>query len=193
MSLRTRRTWRRPPLPPAGIGHNQGPPLDAFAALCWRKARKRAWTAAPAEVVRRRARRAQELGLSYRDYTAVVLDRGTHPQALIFVLGGGLAETGLDAKLSGLEDCKVFVFADESRRPAIEVLRGVTTDGRIHHAPTPGRLRALLAENGLSPSAALLIGESERDRHCAEAAGLARFVWAGDYFGGAYSPKTSVR
>jgi hypothetical protein len=67
-------------MPPIGIGHNQGPPLDAIGAswshYCWRRAYRRAWKTPPREIALARLTRAQELGMSYREYTAVVLDRG---------------------------------------------------------------------------------------------------------------------
>lgn len=64
-----------------GIGHNGGPPLDAGAgwrAFCWKKAHSRAWKTPPREIALRRLARAEELGMSYRDYTAVILDTGVH-------------------------------------------------------------------------------------------------------------------
>lgn len=125
---------RRLALPPPAIGHNQGPPLEpdnSWNSFCWRKAHKAAWKAPPVEVVRRRCRRARDLGLSYRDYTAIVLDRGTHPFVLIFDLGGTLVEIendeirsdpqgrvrplpGVVEKLSGLVGYKIFVVTNQA-------------------------------------------------------------------------------
>ena len=51
-----------------GIGHNQGPPLDAAVSWrrhVWKKARKDLLPKLPLEVIRRRVRRAAELGLEY--------------------------------------------------------------------------------------------------------------------------------
>ena len=204
MTLRTRRTWRPkpPPGPPAGIGHNQGPPLDSWTAFCWGKARKAAWKSAPTEVVRRRCNRARELGLSYQDYAAVILDRGAHVQALVFAFGGTLveAENGevrsdpsgrirplprVVQKLSGLKGCKVFVITDQAPSfvDQINDLCGtILTETRICDTQ-PGPVLELLAGHGLSPSAVVMIGDRESDRTCAEAARLARFIWARDYFG----------
>ena len=69
--------WSAPP----GIGHNGGPLLDPGAdwrKFCWTKAYARAWKLPPREIALARLARAQELGLSYREYTAVLLDRGVH-------------------------------------------------------------------------------------------------------------------
>ena len=66
---------------PAPIGHNRGPPLDPEAGwrdFCWRKAYAKAWRTPPREIALARLARAEALGISYHEYTAVLLDRGTH-------------------------------------------------------------------------------------------------------------------
>ncbi|MGF1610603.1 MAG: hypothetical protein ACFCUQ_14470 [Kiloniellales bacterium] len=196
--------WRPPP-----IGHNQGPPLESrngWASHCWRQAHKKAWRAPPIEVVRRRAARAAELGLSYRDYTAILLDRGAQPKALIFDLGTLIASRhdrittdsqgriqplpGVVERLTRLRNCRVFVVANqanaEAARSVVEQLNalcgGVIADHRV------GKLRSdllleLLAAHGLTAGVAVMVGAGERGRLCAEAARLARFLLARDYFG----------
>jgi hypothetical protein len=64
-----------------GIGHNQGPPLDPDAGwrlYCWKKAYAKAWKIPPREIALSRLKRAEELGITYREYTAVLLDKGVH-------------------------------------------------------------------------------------------------------------------
>jgi len=64
-----------------GIGHNGGPPLDPGAdwrRFCWKKAHSLAWKTPPREIALARLARAQALGMTYRDYTAVLLDTGVH-------------------------------------------------------------------------------------------------------------------
>jgi hypothetical protein len=69
----------------AEIGHNGGPPLEeelrivTWHAYCWKKAHARAWKTPPREIALARLARAEELGMTYREYTAIVLDRGTLP------------------------------------------------------------------------------------------------------------------
>jgi hypothetical protein len=66
---------------PAPIGHNRGPPLDpetAWRSFCWRKAHAKAWKTPSREIALARLARAEALGISYREYAAVLLDRGTH-------------------------------------------------------------------------------------------------------------------
>jgi hypothetical protein len=65
----------------AGIGHNGGPPLDPGAdwrRFCWNKAHARAWRTPPREIALARLARAQTLGMTYREYTAILLDKGVH-------------------------------------------------------------------------------------------------------------------
>lgn len=66
--------------PPAGIGHNQGPSLaqSQWHLAAWRLACRKAWQNPPVEVVRRRLKRAQALGMSYREYTLEMLERGRY-------------------------------------------------------------------------------------------------------------------
>jgi hypothetical protein len=64
-----------------GIGHNQGPPLDANAGwrlFCWKKAHNAAWKTPPREIALARLARAEARGTTYREYTAVLLDKGVH-------------------------------------------------------------------------------------------------------------------
>jgi len=64
-----------------GLGHNGGPPLDpdaSWRSWCWRKAHKKAWRTPPREIALRRLARAEELGLTYQEYTLEILERGKY-------------------------------------------------------------------------------------------------------------------
>ena len=62
--------------PSFGIGHNGGPPLQGLGmVLRWQAEVKAAWKA-PVEVVRRRMKLAAACGLTYREYTLEILERG---------------------------------------------------------------------------------------------------------------------
>ena len=67
---------------PFGVGHNGGPPLTddgyGWRLRCWRQAQKKAWKSPPREVVLMRVRRAKELGMTYREYTLEILERGRY-------------------------------------------------------------------------------------------------------------------
>ena len=68
------------PLREIGIGHNAGPPLvpSGWHLYAWKRARAEAWKSPPVEVVRRRAKRARELGMTYKQYTLEILERGRY-------------------------------------------------------------------------------------------------------------------
>lgn len=65
------------------LGHNGGPPLDpddggaSWRLHCWRKARKAAWRV-PREVALSRLERAEALGMTYREYTLEIMERGRY-------------------------------------------------------------------------------------------------------------------
>jgi hypothetical protein len=70
-------------MPAATIGHNGGPPLEeddpgGWRLFIWRKAHKRAWKTPPREIALRRLERAEALGMSYKEYTLEILERGRH-------------------------------------------------------------------------------------------------------------------
>ena len=72
------------PLP--GMGHNGGPPLDEHIPewgvggigtyFAWRAASEAAFKKVPVETAIRRAKKAEELGLTYREYQLEILERG---------------------------------------------------------------------------------------------------------------------
>jgi hypothetical protein len=73
------------PEAPFPLGHNGGPPLEdepdpngSWRLFCWKKAHKRAWKTPPREIALRRLARAEELGMSYHDYTLEILERGRY-------------------------------------------------------------------------------------------------------------------
>lgn len=68
-----------------GLGHNGGPSLNdedpgaaSWRFWCWRRAQKKAWSA-PREIALRRLECAEARGMSYREYTLEILERGRYP------------------------------------------------------------------------------------------------------------------
>lgn len=65
------------------LGHNNGPDIlesTLFKEHCWRKAQEAAFAPPDAETGARWARKAEELGLTYREYRLELLERGRHPK-----------------------------------------------------------------------------------------------------------------
>jgi hypothetical protein len=64
------------------LGHNNGPAWDLetlFLDWCWRKAHEEAWKVPSQEIAVRRAKKAEALGLTYKQYTLEILERGRFP------------------------------------------------------------------------------------------------------------------
>lgn len=70
----------------AASGHNGGPPLDlmpedagalSWRGYVWRRAHKQAWKV-PREIALRRLARAEELGMTYKEYTLEIMERGKY-------------------------------------------------------------------------------------------------------------------
>ena len=71
-----------------GIGHNGGPTFDmSWEAWTWRRAVATAWKPPKPEVALRRLARAEKLGITYREFTAVILDTGTYLSTALLPLG----------------------------------------------------------------------------------------------------------
>jgi hypothetical protein len=75
--------------PGPGMGHNGGPPLDHVPEwgtggirnyFEWRTASESAFAKVPYETAIRRARKAEAIGLTYREYTLEILERGIYLQ-----------------------------------------------------------------------------------------------------------------
>jgi|SRR5579871_4668386 len=63
------------------LGHNNGPAWDEwerYLEWCWTKAHARAFAAPTQETGVRRARKAERLGVSYRQYVLEILERGRY-------------------------------------------------------------------------------------------------------------------
>ncbi len=191
----------------AGIGHNQGPPLEAgrtWRLQCWKRARAALLPRLPVEVVRRRVARARELGLAYPDYAAILLGAGRDIVGFLFTcdaigmrLQRGEAVTlppDRAARLRAIAGAERVLLTDPGTDPArvAEVLAAgpelaFAGFGPMPHegaAPRVGgdALRAVLGPLGLPPRATVMVGTRAVERDWAEAARTARFLSAEAYF-----------
>src|SRR5260370_26486477 len=70
-----------------GIGHNNGPTFDmSWEAWVWRRAAAKAWKAPKPEVARMRLKRAERLGITYKELTAALMDSVAHLGAAVLPL-----------------------------------------------------------------------------------------------------------
>lgn len=103
--------------------------MGSWTGYCWVRARREVWDNPPIEVVRRRLRRANELGLTFRQYAGILLDKGVRTEAMVFDLSQrgqpaprpmapapSLCELieRMAAKIRALRHCRVLAAAEEA-------------------------------------------------------------------------------
>lgn len=188
-----------------GIGHNQGPPLQAevsWRRYAWKKARQSLMPRLPLEVVRRRVKRARDLGLEYPVYASILLGTGRDILGFLFTcksLGDHVAREGrlpggVVRKIETLHDVHTML-AVESGINALEVVDSVRRNNAVvfssstslppydqhWHQGRDAILRALTPMS-LPSDAVVMIGAHKTEREWADAARLARFLPADRYF-----------
>jgi hypothetical protein len=112
------------------LGHNGGPPLDWSGEMyLWRRAVAKAWKTPPREIALLRLNRAEQLGLSYRAFNAVLLDRGRWLNTIVFSLSALATVTEFDRsadrapafsaavrdKFAALRNADILVLGDKLR------------------------------------------------------------------------------
>jgi hypothetical protein len=171
----------------ARIGHNGGPTLDlSWEAWLWRKAQREAWKPPRRDIALHRLKRAERLGLDYRSYAGVLMNRGTHLGAAVFLLDGlSAAEWQAAAeRIAALGDCNVLIGSGDTND--IEPAAVKRADEVTSTADPRGLQRAIdrfLLRHRLTPGGTFLVGTSSAHLRAAEDTGLALFLWAKDYFG----------
>lgn len=161
------------------IGHNGGPPLDlSWTAWNWRRAHAQAWKPPGREIALLRLRRAEQLGLSYRAYTSVLLDRGVRLGGVVVMLNGALLSQPdrIASKLSSLKDCVVLLCSD-----ADGLALRISAECRSCRRDTLGSAFAN-AVSGTTPCSFFMVGMREADDAIARTLGVSLFVDARDYF-----------
>lgn len=170
-----------------GIGHNAGPPLDtSWSAWLWRRAHAKAWKTPPREIAMLRIRRAERLGLNYRDYTAVVLDRGVHMDAIVFapgIIAPARPAVAVQEKLARLGDCKLLLCRAEEG-PMHLAIRERFDDLAVARDPDMlvNAIGRFFRSRRLTPNAGFMVGAERWHERAAEDAGLSLFKPAVEYF-----------
>jgi hypothetical protein len=179
-----------------GIGHNNGPTFDmSWEAWSWRRAVAKAWKSPKPEVARMRVRRAERLGITYRELTSALMDSGSHLGAAVLPLslaarvrrgpGGEIVVEARNslAALVGRFGGRLLVLGDIDAVPALteaeraEFLSVLNRafDGKVeavgwgHDAAA---VRGLLRGNAVPHQEAFLVGSGIGHRVLGEAAGL---------------------
>ncbi|MCW0233786.1 MAG: hypothetical protein OJJ21_09330 [Ferrovibrio sp.] len=160
---------RRPDSILPGIGHNGGPPLldMSWNAWVWRKAVQKAWATPPREVALRRLQRAERLGVSYRDYTAALLDTGVNLSTALLPLhhlyDGAGCHPAVAAAVRRFEG-RLLLLADDA------------VSGQLDAATRKRLLARLNADFGGKAEALLVLPFRPQDGEAARALHLRRLL-----------------
>ena len=104
-----------------GIGHNNGPTFDmSWEAWVWRRATAKAWKQPSPEVAKMRIRRAERLGITYKELAAALMNTGSNLGAAVMPLSLA-ARVRRGAKGEIIVEPRNFVAAlvGQVRRPAV--------------------------------------------------------------------------
>ncbi|MGE0423899.1 MAG: hypothetical protein AB7O88_16660 [Reyranellaceae bacterium] len=184
-----------------GIGHNGGPLDMSWEAWVWRRAVAKAWKTPKPEIALRRMARAEKLGITWREFTAVILDTGTY-------LSTALLPLGLVARLKQSPDGSIEIEPRPEMAAKLARFGGrllLVADPLIHGKLSPdalGRLRerlsaalpvaveaiglredvkGLLRASAVPRQEVFFVGTGFADAAVAEAASLPLFKWAHEW------------
>ena len=183
----------------AGIGHYSGrvdEPGKSWRKHVWTKARRDLMPTLPLEVVRMRVRRAAEVGLPYKTYAGI---RASSGHDLIgYLFSSNALRVMTDAQQIPKERAMKLCSLRHTKCPAL-AHRPVTpehlaTQPGIDHAYaapqfaqswrlTRDQLRSAFIAMGKPADRFVMIGDMTLERDWAEAAQLAGYLSAADFFG----------
>jgi hypothetical protein len=179
-----------------GIGHNNGPTFDmSWGAWVWRRATAAAWKPPSPEVAKMRLKRAERLGLTYRELTSALMNTGSNLGTAVMPLSlaarvrrGPKGEIIVEprnsiAALVGRFGGRLFLLGDIDAVPALsdaeraEFLSIINRafDGKVeaigwgHDAAA---LRGMLKANAVPHQEAFMVGAGIGHQMLGESAGL---------------------
>jgi len=179
-----------------GIGHNNGPTFDmSWGAWVWRRAAAKAWKTPSPEVAKMRVKRAERLGITYKELAAALMNTGSNLGAAVMPLslaarvrrgpkGEIIVEprnsiAALVARFGG----RLFLLGDIDAVPALSAAEraeflGVVNrafDGKVEAigwGHDGAAIRALLKSNAIPHQEAFLVGAGMGHEVLGETAGL---------------------
>jgi hypothetical protein len=179
-----------------GIGHNNGPTFDmSWEAWVWRRATAKAWKTPSPEIAKMRVRRAERLGITYKELTAALMNTGVNLGAAVMPLSlaarvrrGPNREviveprnsvSALVAKFGG----RLFLLGDIDAVPALSdteraeflAIVNCAFDGKVEAlgwGHDGKAIRAMLKDNAVPHQEAFFVGAGMAHQVLGEAAGL---------------------
>jgi hypothetical protein len=183
------------------IGHNRGPELEgvAWRTRCWSVARRQLLPTLPIEVLRRRVRRAAEVGLDYKTYATVHATTGRDIMAILFstnALRLIRAEQSLGpewtAKLAAIKNTQRRALTIAPLTPAS--LEGIiqSAENVLDSAAAAPHVHASWAQaardmdaarpHNMPADALLLVGDTAMEQEWSTAGRLAGYLTAARFF-----------
>src|SRR5882724_11827794 len=163
-----------------GTGHNGGPALDlSWEAWLWRRAHAQAWKPPRREIALHRLKRAERLGLDYKAYAGVLINRGTHLGAAIFLLDGLSASALSQAatRIAAISDCAIFASVpDPAGAEAVLAARADVLVAASDERTTSRAIDRFILAHHLTPGGTFLVGSTQAHLRTAEDCGLALFL-----------------
>lgn len=178
------------------IGHNRGPSMETgsgWRRFAWRQARAELLPKMPIEVVRRRVKRARELGIDYKAYAGIRATTGRDVIALLFsdnalrLLEEAHLPADRAAKLKNVVSADCLAMVHPPLRPQDVTARNPVIL-RANIAPTVfsswAQTRAQIFElKGVTPAdGVVVIGDTWLEKEWCAAGSLAGFIPAETYF-----------
>ena len=182
-----------------GRGHNRGPTMEPGAGwrrYAWRKARAELLPQMPLEVVRRRVRRARELGIDYTVYASIRATTGRDLIAFLFSSNALLPDR--EGRLAGDRAARLQAVPVDRLalvHPPLDpaAVLAANAPHLIAADRAPGladgwgetRRRVLSLLDGRPADGVLVVGATGLEREWAEAARCAGFLSAARWSGAA--------
>lgn len=185
----------------SGLGHNKGPTMEPGARwrrVAWKKSREALLPTLPIEVVRRRVKRARELGLDYKSYAGFHAANGRDIVAFLFSSNALrpepqtlVIEAARADKLSILRQCGRIALVHPPATPERIQLANADVIDVAGKAPTlldtwpeaRAKIEAMTANRGLPRDGVLVIGDTALEREWMLAGRLGGYLTADRYFG----------
>ena len=174
------------------IGHNRGPSMEggqAWRTHCWSKARKSLLKTLPIEILRVRVARAAEIGLDYKAYASIRAASGHDVIAFLFS-SNALRVLPKDKVMPEDRVLKLDSMQKVERFAARHAPLKSVPDMQSFEAPnfrhTWGETRAIILgevhKRNLPRDGVVVIGDTAHERAWSEAARLAGYVSAEQFF-----------
>ena len=179
-----------------GIGHNNGPIFDmSWGAWVWRRAAAKAWKTPSPEVAKIRVKRAERLGITYKELTSALMNTGSNLGAAVMPLSlaarvrrGPKGEIIVEprnsiAALVGKFGGRLFLLGDidavpgltEAERAEFLAVVNRAFDGQVEAigwGHDGHSIRAMLKSNAVPHQEAFLVGAGIGHQVLGESAGL---------------------